>query len=66
MNPILCNNSLSLEIRNRICECYVEAILAYGCESLATSKQATTTKMHRGLIDVILQVKQEPPQKWTL
>ena len=40
MKSILCNKSLSLEVRKRILACYIEPVLTYGCESWTISKQA--------------------------
>jgi hypothetical protein len=39
MRNILCNKSLSLNIRKRVLKCYIEPVLLYGCESWNVNEQ---------------------------
>ena len=38
MKNILCNMTLSLEVRKRVLQCYITPILTYGCESWTINK----------------------------
>ena len=38
MKSILCNKSLSMAVRKRTLQCYIEPILTYGCEAWTISK----------------------------
>ena len=40
MKSVLCNRSLSMKLRKRVLQCYIEPILTYGCESWTVNKQA--------------------------
>uniref|UniRef100_A0A0B7BSZ6 Reverse transcriptase domain-containing protein n=1 Tax=Arion vulgaris TaxID=1028688 RepID=A0A0B7BSZ6_9EUPU len=39
MRSIICNKSLSIPIRMRVIQCYIEPILTYGCESWTMNTQ---------------------------
>ena len=43
MKSILTNTSLSLGVRKRVLQCYIEHILLYGCESWSMTKQTLTS-----------------------
>ena len=43
MKSILTNKRLSLEVRKRVLQCYIEPILLYGRESWSTTKQTSTS-----------------------
>ena len=43
MKSILTNKRLSLGVRKRVLQCYIEPILLYGCESRSMTKQTLTS-----------------------
>ena len=43
MKSILTNKRLSIEVRKRVLQCYIEPILLYGCESWSMTKQTSTS-----------------------
>ena len=43
MKSILTNKRLSLGVRNRVMQCYIEPILLYGCESWSMTKQTLSS-----------------------
>ena len=43
MKSILTNKRLSLGVRKRVLQCYIEPILLYGCESWSMTKQTSTS-----------------------
>ena len=43
MKGILCNKSLSIEVRKRTRQCYLEPIMTYGCKSWNINKSAQKT-----------------------
>ena len=45
MKSIICNNSLSIPIRMRVIQCYIEPILTYGCESWTMNTQIEKSLM---------------------
>ena len=43
MKSILTNTRLSLRVRKRVLQCYIEPILLYGCEAWSMTKQTSTS-----------------------
>ena len=43
MKSILTNKRLSLGVRKRVLQCYIEPILLYGCEAWSMTKQTSTS-----------------------
>ena len=43
MKSILTNKRMSLGVRKRVLQCYIEPILLYGCESWSMTKQTSTS-----------------------